>query len=577
MAVPIGGHWGDLRTRSVWRWQLILAASAVAIIVMIPLLSPELFGNTRFLAGAVGVAAITAMTLLVPWHLTSTRVIAVVPLLDIVAIGLLSAGGDTRLALLWVFPIAWIATYYRFPWLIAALSVIAVVLLIDATLAGLSPTYAQRTLVMLLCLGFLGVTIMIGAQRTRAYSHLLRRQFDQLDRTRRRAEHDAQRIAVLSNTLETAIARIDRDGVLLDANAAFLGLYGATEIDTFTPTGAVEYRGYRGEPVGPDETLIARARRGERFYDHRVWLFDAQGRWHALDASTRPVPGADEPPNNLILAQDVTDAVRADEQRRTVSTVVTHELRNPLTAIVGHSDLLLERDDLPDDVREQIAQIDSAGQRMQRLITSALEPYGQAAPDQDRVDLGQLVTASIVAFEPTAEAAQVDLAAALDGAVSVVGDAFRLRQAIDNVVGNAIKYTARGGTVEVAVQHTADQGVVVVSDTGIGMTRQDLDRIFEAGFRSATARTSGIAGSGIGMSVVHDIVTGHGGALEVTSDLGRGTRVTVRLPRAVDAAGATATDAEGEGGSEHDANPVGDAGAAGDETGAAAAAERTSM
>ncbi|MGV9194767.1 sensor histidine kinase [Microbacterium sp. MC2] len=547
MAVPAGGHWGDLRTRSVWRWQLILAAGAVAIIALLPLLSPELFSDMRFLTGAVGLSAITAATLLVPWHLTTTTVIALVPLLDIVAIGALSAGGDSRLALLWVFPIAWFATYYRFPWLIVALGAIGVVLLIDTSLHGLSAEYAQRTVVMLLCLGFLGVTILIGAQRTRAYSHLLHRQFDQLDRTRRRAEHDAQRIAVLSNTLETAIARVDQDGVLLDANAAFLSLYGAEDIDTFTPTGAVEYRGYRGEPVDPGDTLIARARRGERFYDHRVWLFDPQGRWRALDVSSRPVPGADDPPNNLILAHDVTDAVRADEQRRTVSTVVTHELRNPLTAIVGHSDLLLERDDLPADVREQIAQIDSAGQRMQRLITSALEPYGNGGAEQDVVDLGHLVSASIVAFEPTAEAGRVDLSGTLDGAVAVIGDAFRLRQAIDNVIGNAVKYTSRGGVVRVSVLGDDEHGVIEVSDSGIGMTRQDLDRIFETGFRSPTARASGIAGSGIGMSVVHDIVSGHGGRLDITSDLGRGTCVTVRLPRADAAAtpvGPDLTDAD---------------------------------
>ncbi len=532
MAVPVGGYWGDLRTRSVWRWQLILAASAVAIIAVIPLLSPELFTNMRFLGGALGLSAITAVTLLVPWHLASASVIALVPMLDIVAIGALSAGGDSRLALLWVFPIAWFATYYRFPWLIAALMVIAVVLLIDTSLQGLSAEYAQRTLVMLLCLGFLGVTILVGSQRTRAYSHLLHRQFDQLDRTRRRAENDAQRIAVLSNTLETAIARIDQDGVLLDANAAFLGLYGAEDIDGFTPTGAVEYRGYRGEPVAPDDTLIARARRGDRFYDHRVWLFDARGRWRALDVSSRPVPGSDDPTNNLILAQDVTDAVRADEQRRTVSAVVTHELRNPLTAIVGHSDLLLEREDLPVDVREQIAQIGSAGDRMQRLITSALEPYGNSTPDQDVVDLTQLVTASIVAFQPAAEAGRVRLSAALDGTTAVLGDAFRLRQAIDNVIGNAIKYTARGGTMRVSATADAEYGVIEVSDSGIGMTPHDLDRIFESGFRSPTARASGIAGSGIGMSVVHDIVSGHGGRLDITSELGRGTSVTIRLPRA---------------------------------------------
>lgn len=525
---PPRGHWGDPRTRSIWRWQLILAASSVAIIALIPLLAPETFGNARFVLGAIAIAVITAATLLVPWHRFGAAAVALLPMLDIGAIGLLSAGGDTRMLLLWVFPIAWLATYYSLAWLIAALSAMTVLLLIDATLAGLTPTHAQRILVVLLCLAFMGVTIQIGARRNHAFRLLLRRQYDQLDRSRQRAEHHAERIAVLSNTLETAIARIDRDGVLLHANRAFLELYGAQDVTTFTPTGAVEYHSHRGEPVSPDDTLIARARRGERFYDHRVWLFDAEGRWRALDVSSRPVP--DEQPSNLLLAQDVTAAVRADEQRRTVSAVVTHELRNPLTAIVGHTELLLERDDLPADVRAQLGVLEHAGRRMERLITSTLDADGQVAPELTLLDLRPLVTASVHAFQPAAETAQVELTVDVDGAVPVIGDAFQLRQAIDNVVGNAVKYTARGGAVEVAARCRDTDGAIVVTDTGIGMAPQDRDKIFEPGWRSTTARSSGIAGNGIGMSVVHGIVERHSGRLEITTELGHGTCVTILLP-----------------------------------------------
>lgn len=544
---PPRGHWGDLRSRSIWRWQLILAASAVGIIAMIPLLSPEMFGNPRFAAGAIALCVITATTLVVPWHRAPSWCVALLPMVDVVVIGQLSAAGDTRMLLLWVFPVAWLATYYSLPWLFATLGAMAVLLLIDAGIAGLTPTHAQRMIVVLLCLGFMGVTIHVGSRRNRAYRLLLQRQFDQLDRARQRSEGHAERIAMLSNTLETAIARIDRDGVLLEANTAFLDLYGAQDKATFTPTGAVEYNAYRGDPVAPEDSLIARARRGERFYDHRVWLFDAEGRWRTLDVSSRPV--ADEQPSNLLLAQDVTDAVRADEQRRNVSAVVTHELRNPLTAIVGHADLLLEREDLPADMIEQLLVIEHAGRRMERLVTSTLDADGQAAPERAPVDLRPLVSASVLAFRPAAESAQVSLTVDAADAVEVMGDAFQLRQAIDNIVGNAVKYTARGGSVEVATTSNGTEGSIVVSDNGIGMAPQDRDKIFEPGWRSMTARSSGIAGHGIGMSVVYGIVQQHGGRLEVTSELGRGTRVTMHLPRAVgpDAGAAARTSRDTEG------------------------------
>ena len=537
-SLPLGGRsgaWGEVRSRSIWRWQLILTASAVAILVAIALLDPHLFAHPRFAPGAVGLIAVTCAALVIPWHRLSATAVVLLPMADIVLIAMLSASGETRMALLWVFPIAWIATYYRMSWVIAGLGVIATTLTVDAFVAGLTPGHAQRVLIILLCLGFMGITIHVGAERTRAYSRLLRRQSAQMDRTRRRAEMQAQRTAVLANTLETGLARLDRDGVLSDANAAFLALFGAESIATFSPTGAVEYSAHRGVAVAPDATFLARAARGERTDDERVWLHDAHGRWRALDVSTRPIGAAGgEQPSNLIVLRDVSAVVQAERERQTVATIVSHELRNPLTAILGHTDLLLEREDLPEDVRRQLVVVDNAGQRMQRLITSSLQRYTSDAAEFTAVDLRPLVEASIVAFGPSATSAQVLLTMNLGNARTVIADAFRLRQAVDNTLGNAVKYTGRGGTVHVSARHTDTHVVLEIADTGIGMTADDAERMFEPGFRSRSARNSGIPGTGLGMAVVKEIVEQHSGELEVTTAPGRGTSIVMRLPRAME-------------------------------------------
>lgn len=191
------------------------------------------------------------------------------PLAGIVAIGVLSFGGQTRASLLWVFPIAWIATYYRVPALGAALGLIGVFLTVDAFVGDMQPALVQRAVIVLLCLGFMGVTISVGSRRNRAFSRLLRRQFAQLDRTRRRAEQQTRRTSILANSLDIGIARVDRDGVLLDANRFFLELFDAASLTEFTPTGAVEYDGYRGDPVGLGETFLARAA-GDECKDRRA-------------------------------------------------------------------------------------------------------------------------------------------------------------------------------------------------------------------------------------------------------------------------------------------------------------------
>ena len=438
-------HWGDTRSRSIWRWQLILTASAVTLIALVAVLDPDTFSRGPFLIGAVAIIVITCAALALPWHRIDRIGVAGLVLANIGAIGFLSQATGSRLGFLWVFPVAWVATYYTLPWLVAALSAIALILLIEGLNEGLTPIVTQQFLTVLLCLGFMGATINIGARRTRAYSHLLRRQFSQLDRTRDRALSQARRTSVLSNSLDTGLARIDRDGVLLDANAAFLRLFGAVDLASFTPTAAVEYDARRGAAVDPAQTAIARAARGEQF-DDRVWLFTTDGSWHGLDVTSRPVPGTiDEAPSSVVIVHDVTAALDAELARRTVSTVVSHELRNPLTAILGHTDLLHDRVDLPPDVRRQLTVIDNAAQRMQRLVTSALDDFTvEAAATEVDVDVRAIIEASVQAFLPVAAAGQVQLTTGLGTLPGVRGDAFELRQAIDNVIGNAVKYTPRG-------------------------------------------------------------------------------------------------------------------------------------
>ncbi|BDV29763.1 sensor histidine kinase [Microbacterium terricola] len=521
---------GDARTRSIWQWQLILAVSVITILVTVTLLTPEYFTRPQFIVGAILLVLISCATLAVPWHLFDSRIVVIVPALDILAIGLMASGNEGRMALLWVFPIAWLATYYSLPWLLGGLGGVGVVLVIDALLAGLSPTYTLRIMVVLLSLGFLGVTINTGSRRTRAFSGLLRRQYSQLGRTLARAELQERRAAVLFNSVDTALARVDRRGVLLGANEAYRRLYAIDRLGYARPTGAVEYNTHRGTALPAHDTTIARATRGEVFENVRVWLFDTGGTWHALDVSTRIVPATlGESESTLLTLRDVTAALDAEVEKKTMTSIVSHEMRNPLTAIVGHVDLLLDREDLPADVLDKLAVIENAGQRMQRLITTALESDKPASVPHRTVDLRRVAAASVDAFRPSAHAAQVALTDDADERLLVEGDAFRLRQVLDNLVGNAVKYTPRGGHVEVTGRRVGDDVELAITDSGIGMSAEDLGHLFEPYFRSQTAQDSGIPGTGLGLVIAHDILTQHGGSLEITSTLGRGTTATLRL------------------------------------------------
>jgi signal transduction histidine kinase len=281
-------------------------------------------------------------------------------------------------------------------------------------------------------------------------------------------------------------------------------------------------------------TVLARAARGEHLDGERVWLYDAEGTWRALEVHTQPM--ASDPEQGavvLVKIDDVTARLQAAEERRLMSAILTHELRNPLTAIVGHVDLLLEREDLPPRAADQLTVVAGAAERMQDLVTTALDA-SRPAPRvlSEPVELHALVRASVASFLPTAAASRLRVEVTGAATLLIYGDAFRLRQVIDNLLSNAVKYTAPGGSIAVSLGVTDDaHAELVVADTGAGMAPADVERLFQPYFRSEQAARSGVPGTGLGLVAVRDIVTAHGGTVDVQSRLGEGTCVRVRLPR----------------------------------------------
>lgn len=522
------------RRASIWRWQLIFVGTTVAIAVLVAALKPTIFATPGFTAG-LALSVLTTVTVLV---LPSDRIppagILVVPLVDIAAIGLTTQAPDIRLGFLWVIPITWIATYYSMLAVVGGIALITAFLFTIANQTGLFSDVVLRVLITAFALGFLGTTIRVGVRRSRASSRLLRRRSEQIDRIARRAETHERRVTQIIDALDTALVAIGDDGVILKMNDAYRRLYGVDADGIALPATAVEYDDREGEPVPVRRTVLARAARGEHLEGERVWLYDAEGTWRALEVDTQPM--ASDPEQGavvLVKIDDVTARLQAAEERRLMSAILTHELRNPLTAIVGHVDLLLERDDLPPRAADQLTVVAGAAERMQDLVTTALDA-SRPAPRvlSEPVELHGLVRASVASFLPTAAASRLRVDVTGPSPLLIYGDAFRLRQVIDNLLSNAVKYTAPGGSIAVSLGVADDaQAELVVADTGSGMAPADVERLFQPYFRSEQAARSGVPGTGLGLVAVRDIVTAHGGTVDVHSRLGEGTRVRVRLPR----------------------------------------------
>lgn len=216
---------------------------------------------------------------------------------------------------------------------------------------------------------------------------------------------------------------------------------------------------------------------------------------------------------------------------------VSHELRSPLTSVVTFSNLLAQPDwgELDDEQRQFIEVIQRNADRLLRLIEdllllSRLEARTlQFVPS--RIILPDAVRSAVAERAPIALAADVTLKAEVSGDTVMSCDELRINQVLGNLIGNALKFTPPGGQVTVRCHPAADGWRLSVTDSGIGIPTEDLDRIFEAFHRASNVERHGHPGTGLGLVISKAIVERHGGLMEITSELGRGTTVTVWLPQ----------------------------------------------
>ncbi|MGP6175985.1 sensor histidine kinase [Microbacterium sp. A196] len=526
------GYFGDARCRSIWQWQLLIALSVVMIGLGVALLTPMRYGDWCFSVGMILVVVLTVGSLAVPWHRINASGVLILPILNVFAIAFITIGDTPVAAYLWVIPVTWVASYYSSAAMVTVLLLVGALRIVILIEDGISPERTINTVMLVVTLGIVAIITRVAVRRNRSTRQLLSDQAGRLARSVLRVNEQKARNKRLLDSLDIGVARLTEDGLVEVSNKAFHRIYSVVSTSQFHPGRVVEYRARRGESVPPNETAMMRAARGELFENEIVWLFGFDGAWRAVKATARVLGPEQGDDGLLLIVEDVTESIDPyaidDAKRRSIS----HELRNPLTAVLGHLDLVLEREDLPGAARAQLEVVERAGERMQRLIDQVLE--APQARDDDPVhdfDLTALARDSTEAFAPTAEAAGATIVVKLDEPLIARGDAFRLRQVIDNVIGNAIKYAPHSGKVAVRT-YVSELGEVAlqVIDNGIGIAAEDIPRIFERDFRTDAARASGIPGTGLGLSISRAIIESQGGRFEVISDLGQGTAVTLTLP-----------------------------------------------
>jgi heavy metal sensor kinase len=218
-------------------------------------------------------------------------------------------------------------------------------------------------------------------------------------------------------------------------------------------------------------------------------------------------------------------------QQKQFASDAAHELRTPVAVVLTQTQTALNRERTAPEYRETVEACQRAAQRMRKLIGALLElarlDAGQEQMKRLRFDFSRTVADCVELVKPLAEESGINIFTELSP-LEITGDAERLAQVVTNLLTNAIQYNQPKGELRVKLAARDGLAILAVSDTGSGISREDLPHVFKRFYRGDKSRTGG--NTGLGLAISKAIVEAHGGAIEVSSEEDDGTTFTVRLP-----------------------------------------------
>jgi len=250
--------------------------------------------------------------------------------------------------------------------------------------------------------------------------------------------------------------------------------------------------------------------------------------------------------NELVEAQRELQRRKAELDRASARMnellgMTAHDLRGPLGSIGSLAQTLHHRaaDRLDDTERMVLERIHHSSERMLTMVEDLLSlsevDRGGLALDRQPCDLVEVVRSAVGFSQLVAAEKDISIEATLPpDPVEVVADDAKMEQVVSNLLGNATKYSHRGSTVEVELSADDDRAVLRITDHGVGIPADELDGIFAPFTKTSSQPTEGESSTGLGLAIVQRIVRGHGGQVEVSSEVNKGTTMTVSLPRGPD-------------------------------------------
>jgi PAS domain S-box-containing protein len=333
------------------------------------------------------------------------------------------------------------------------------------------------------------------------------------------SEAERTRLEIVFNNIHDSVMIVNQEHVILLLNPAMCRAFGVTAQTAI------------GKPVlevltHPDVvTLIMRADTNDPFQYHEVSFPDGR----VGNAQFTAIQGV----GYVLTMQDITYLKEVDKLRSEFVHTVSHDLRSPLTSVIGYSELVERVGPLNETQREFITRIQDSIQHITSLINDLLDLGSiEAGMDTHRefVQLEGILRYTINMLDGQIKSKQLSVQTDIAPALPALrANPIRLRQVLDNIVGNAIKYSHLEGKIQISIHAEQNQVILEVTDHGPGIPASDQPRIFDKFYRASNI-TSDVEGSGLGLAIVKNIVENHQGRIWVESTVGKGSSFFVVLP-----------------------------------------------
>ena len=329
-------------------------------------------------------------------------------------------------------------------------------------------------------------------------------------------DSEKNKMETVLHYMTDGVLAYDAEDKLIHANSASVELLNLGDLKRIPAKEVMAYLGFE-DGIGQSESTIAT---GDKFIlSTAAYYLDINGNKAGV----------------VVVIQDVTKMTKLDNMRKEFVANVSHELRTPLTTIKTYTETLL--DGAMDDVSvaaDFLKVIDSETHRMTLLVYDLLElsrlDYQQLKLNLEIVDLNALIYQSVMQHEILSEKKNQSMSfTPYNGACFIEADAGRINQVLTNIISNAVKYSPSGASISIEVKDADKYFKVFVKDTGMGIPRDDLRRIFERFYRVDKARSRSMGGTGLGLAIAKEIMEAHNFRITASSELGKGTTMILRF------------------------------------------------